>query len=401
MLVLIIAAGALTATPRDRGDADDEADDSTPVGPPKDLPMSFGYFRATGMTMDSSTMRAGFDFLNARRLNGFLANHSAAIWPYSVPHVWAAGGEVGMSAISPDGMRGIHMHLSYYKAGAAAQEYLGDSRSDKTYTSPVTANVRTAESSYAGLDRVSQEGIEAELLREFYFLRATDNPLFRYFALRAGVGVSTDRARLRGTKVSSVTTLVNGVPNTSDYYPGALPGGLALHALQMDYRQTNLSLIAGFEYRAPMGKRHEVGFAADAFVAGVTGGYFTYTELLLPTVSPAASNPISMTNYASAISGGNTLEGPVAGALTGQRLRASYTYKFKDGIALNFGAGETVKSYSLYTPKIKAGGTDQATSLLAGDTQEYLTKSLKSLGVSKVLVVDRRREAWLEVQSRF
>lgn len=401
LALLIAGPGALAAAPRDRETDNKDEEEAPVVGPPKEMKMGIGYFRARGMSMDSSTVEAGFQFLNARLLNSFVASRSAMVWPYSVPHVWAGGGEVGLSAMSEDGMRGIHMHLAYYKAGSAAQEYLGQSYSNKLYLSPVAATVYNAESSYSGLDRVSQEGLEAEMLREFFFLRATDNPYFRYFALRAGLGLSTDRARMRGAKISSVTTLANGVATDTDYYPGALPSGSALRQLQMDYRQTNLYLLVGFEYRAPIGKRHEVSLAVDAFAVGASGGYFTYTELLVPTIPPNAANPISLMNYGSAISGGNTLEGPVAGVLNGQRVRGSYTFKFKNDMALNLGVGETVKSFTLYTPKIKASGTDQASSLLAGDTQEYLMKSAKSLGVSKVKIMDRRREISLEIQSRF
>lgn len=142
---------------------------------------------------------------------------------------------------------------------------------------------------------------------------------------------------MRGYKASSVLTTENGTPTITTYYPGILPTALRLQ--QMDYRQNDLHLIAGLSYRAPIGRMHELDASVESLLFGVGGGYYEFSERLVPTGPALTSNPINTAMYISNLPASTSLEGPVASILQGLRFRIGYTVKPSEtvGIRIMYG----------------------------------------------------------------
>lgn len=91
----------------------------------------------------------------------------------------------------------------------------------------------------------------------------------------------------------------------------------------------------------------------------------------------------------------------MASILQGLRIRIGYTVKPSETVGIRIMYGQTRRSYTMYTPKIKARDEDAAASLIPGDIEGYVSRTIKSISVSKVSVVDLRREISVEIQSRY
>lgn len=372
-----------------------------PIGPETALKYSAGYVRLKSLYIDSAFSKVGFEFLNSRLLNDLAARKTSGQFLQKNPIIRGLGGEIGLTAVSDDETRGGHFHFGYFKGRNGHLYSSGFARNTKTYTNPITLAVVNIEDSISAYDDLSLEGMELETWSEYYFMHSTKNPYFKFFGLRFGLGASTEKSRMRGYKASSVLTTENGTPTTTNYYPGILPTGPALRLQQMDYRQNDLYLIAGLSYRAPIGRMHELDASVESLLFGVGGGYYEFSERLVPTGPAPTSNPINTAMYISNLSASTSLEGPVASILQGLRFRLGYTFKPSETVGIRIMYGQTRRSYTMYTPKIKARDEDAAASLILGDIEGYVSRTIKSIGVSKVSVVDLRREISVEIQSRY
>ncbi|MBW7858077.1 MAG: hypothetical protein H3C43_07290 [Leptonema sp. (in: Bacteria)] len=365
------------------------------------LKMSNGYFRLNFAQLDSAFSKLGFEFRNARKLNDFMSSKSSGQFPVNVGLQHSFGAEVGFTGFADDLTGSAHFHLNYYQAGSAHTYSVGASRATKNYVNPIPANVNSQEVSIGSDDDIALEGYEFETWKEFYFFSITQNPYFRYFGLRLGLGLSTDKSRIRGIRVSSIETSINGTPNTNNYYPGVLPSGPALRLTQQDYRQTDLYAIVGLSYRAPIGRHHEIDASAESLLFGLGGGYYSMRERLMPLNVPATSDSLNYLMFLSHVGTSDSLEGAVGSILTGVRFKAGYTYKTDNNLGFRIGVGQTRKNYTMYTPNIKPKDEDKAASLALGDISDFIFKSTNPIGVSKVKVVDLRQDVSIEVQARF
>lgn len=365
------------------------------------LKMSNGYFRLNFVQIDSAFSRLGFEFRNARMLNDLASSKSSGQFPVKVSLQNSFGAEIGFTGFADDQTGSAHFHFNYYKSGRAHNYSVGASRAVKNYINPIPVNVNSQEVSIGSDDDIALEGYEFETWREFYLLSMTKNPYFRYFALRAGLGLSTDKSRIRGFRVSTIDTTINGSPNTNNYYPGVLPSGPAMRLTEQDYRQTDLYAIVGLSYRAPIGRHHEIDASAESLLFGLGGGYYSMRERLMPLNVPSTSDSLNYLMFLSHIGTSDSLEGAVGSTLTGVRFKAGYTYKTDNNLGFRIGIGQTKKNYTMYTPNIKPKDEDKASSLALGDLNDFIFKSTNPIGISKVKVVDIRRDISVEVQARF
>ncbi len=362
---------------------------------------SFGYVRIKSLYIESALLEANIGFLNSRLWNDLAARKTALQIPHKNPVIRAIGAEVGLTAVSKDDTRAGHFHFAYLKGRNGHMYSSGFARNAKNYTNPIALAVVNTEDSISSYDDISIEGMEIETWTEYYFMHSTKSPYFKYFGLRFGAGASTEKSRMRGFRLANVYTTENGTPTTTNYYPGILPTGTALRQQQMDYRQNDLYLIAGLSYRAPLGKRHEIDASVESMFVGIGAGYYEFKEGLVPTGPAPTDNVLNHVMYISNLTASTSLEGPVASVLQGLRYRFGYTYKVSETTGIRIMYGQTKRSYTMYTPNIKAKDEDAAASLLLGDVEGYLSRSIESIGVSKVSAVDRRREITLEIQARY
>jgi hypothetical protein len=371
------------------------------AGPGTPLKYSSGYFRLTSLSIDSAFTRAGFEFLNSRLLNDLFAQKVTGQFLQKNPILRGSGGEIGLTAISDDETRAGHFHFGYYKGHNGHLYASGFARNLRNYKDPVVVSIVNLEDTVSAYDNISVEGMELESWSEYYFMHETKNPFFKFFGIRFGLGASTDRSRMRGYKISTVLTTENGTPTTTNYYPGILPTGSAVRLQQMDYRQNDFYLIVGLSYRAPIGRKHELDASAESQLLGIGGGYYEYVEQLIPMGPAPTNNPINSLLYLSNLSASKSLSGPVASILQGLRFRLGYTFKPSETLGIRIMYGQTRRSYTMYTASIKTRDEDAAASLLLGDTEGFILKKIKSIGVSKVSLSDRRQEVSLEFQARY
>lgn len=365
------------------------------------LKVSHAYFRLNFAQIDSAFSNLGFEFRNARLLNDAMSSKSSGQYPVKIGPQKSFGAELGFNGFADDQTGSAHFHFNYYKAGPAHIYSAGAARAQKNYVNPIVAVVNSQELTLGSDDDVALEGYEFETWREFYFLSITKNPYFRYFGLRAGFGLSTDKSRIRGIRVSTIDTTVNGTPNTNNYYPGVLPSGPTLRLAEQDYRQNDLYFLLGLSYRAQIGRHHEIDASAESFLFGLGGGYYSMRERLMPLNTPSTSDSLNYLMFLSHVGTSNSLEGAVGSLLTGIRFKVGYTYKTDNNLGFRIGIGQTKKNYTMYTPNIKPKDEDKASSLALGDISDFIFKAANPIGISKVKVVDKRQDVSIEIQARF
>ena len=374
--------------------------DSAPAdnGP---LKLSNAYVRLSSHSIDSAFTKVGFDFLNSRMLNDVASQKNSYHLPPKNGIIRAFGGELGMTGVADDETNAAHFHISYFR-GRNGHVYANSVASNnKIYTNPVTIAVQSSELSASSFDDLSAEGWNAEYWKEFYFFHVTKNPYFKYIGFRFGLGLMTEKTRMRGLKMSEVATTVNGTPTTANYYPGIMPSGLALRSQAMDYRQTDGYLLAGISYRAPIGRHHEIDASAESLLIGVGGGYYEYTERMIMAGDGPGNDTATQLMYMANVMATTSLEGPVASYMQGLRYRLGYTFKPDEQYGIRIMYGQTTRRYKMYTPKLKSKDQDSVTPAVMGDIQSVIAKSIDSIGVSRVAVTDLRHELSVELQTRF